>query len=165
MQELIEDSGDDSRRQRSASRGREFRQEINKLTAGCPPGHFIAYCLISKESSSGLFFNERLLVLNTHKQELSYCSTVPDLPLTHPSQLPPAKQTIKFKQTQKIEFVPEKVRLGHVLVRWTIKGKPDSWKIIMGSNQVARKFYDLIRECLESDKKDNDKPQPSSKAG
>jgi hypothetical protein len=66
---------------------REYRLEISKLTESMPAGEFIAYCVVSKESTMGLFVHERLLVLNTATCHLSYYSELPHLPLSHPLEI------------------------------------------------------------------------------
>lgn len=88
---------DENKRSRSKSHTREFRQEITKLDVAQPAGHFLAYCLISKESSTGLCLNERLLLLDTSRRELRYYSHIPPLPLSHPTELPPPKETLHLK--------------------------------------------------------------------
>ena len=39
---------------------------------------FILYNLVEKESASGFFKNERLLVLNTREESVGYCNKVPE---------------------------------------------------------------------------------------
>jgi hypothetical protein len=47
-----------------------------------------------------------------------------------------------------VEFALEKVRIGHVSIRWEEHRQQRLWKLIMGSNQIAREFQELFAHVL-----------------
>lgn len=122
---------------------------ITRLTEGFAGGHFLAYCLVSKESSYGIFLNERLLALDTQARELRYYSHIPALPLRHPRELPAPKEVVPVAPG--VQFELEKVRIGHVAIRWEHHRQPRLWKLIMGNNQIAKDFYDLFAQVLSAE--------------
>lgn len=109
---------------------------------------------MTKESSHGIFLNERLLAIDTLTKELKYYSHIPKLPLSHPHELPAPKESIKLKLG--VEFNVEKVRIGHVLIQWEEKRQKHSWKIIMGSNQICKQFYDLFVQVMKLSNEENE---------
>lgn len=61
------------------------------------PGHdTIYYCLVQKESESGLMYNERLLVLQESDQSIFYTNSIPTKPFSKSSTLPSGKMKLRL---------------------------------------------------------------------
>lgn len=93
-----------------------------------------------------------MLVLDTEARELRYYSHIPQLPLAHPRDLPAPKEVIHIQPG--VDFQVEKVRIGHVTIRWEEHRQPRLWKLIMGSNQIAREFHQLFAHVLAAETED-----------
>jgi hypothetical protein len=50
-----------------------------------------------------------------------------------------------------VEFQLEKVRIGHVAIRWEEYRQERMWKLIMGNNQIARDFNELFTHVLSAE--------------
>lgn len=58
-----------------------MRKGLQKFTL--PNGQIVVYCLANKESGTGLFSNERLLLLHSGDKSIRYYSKLPEgLPFT-----------------------------------------------------------------------------------
>lgn len=50
-----------------------------------------------------------------------------------------------------MEFQQEKVRIGHVTIRWEEYRQERMWKLIMGNNQIAKDFNELFTRILSAE--------------
>jgi hypothetical protein len=107
----------------------------------------VVYSLCEKESNSGLFNNERFLILNCKESQLFYFDSIPKMPIpvTNLNDIPKPKpkNSVAFKD---VKFERPKEGLKNRL-KFTLpndeKGKPRAWLFIMSSKMVDTWFREL----------------------
>lgn len=104
------------------------------------PDGKVVYSMCEKESNSGLFNNERFLMLNCKESQLLYFDSIPkmDIPVTSVDAIPKPKpkNCVAFKD---VKFERPKEGLKNRL-KFTLpndeKGKPRTWLFIMNNKLV-----------------------------
>jgi hypothetical protein len=119
---------------------------------------FIAYSVVTKESKSGMFSNEKLLMLNSFKRQLVYFSKLPKLlPFGSYSEMERQyfleerpKEVIELDKVRRFMFVPAKGSLASVAVSYVNeKGERKEWKLGMGNNSLMGEWIELVNEVFK----------------
>lgn len=81
------------------------------------------YCIVNKESSSGIVSHERLIVIDSKSKELKYYSQIPNLPIKKVEELGEAKEVVNIANAKKFVVSTLKNRIGEVEISWMDSGK------------------------------------------
>jgi hypothetical protein len=110
------------------------------------PSEFVLYNLVEKESNSGLFKNERLLVFNARQESICYLSKVP------PGLIP-----FETEEEVALQQPKEKLSLSEIYEngenKATVRAIPEKYGIEIKMSRSDRKidwvYYFFARELME----------------
>ena len=128
---------------------------IQKLSIS--PKEDIFYSLVTKDSKSGFFSNDRLLILNARDKELSYLSKIPQgsIPfysqaevrsVKHKSKV--SRQAIKSNQVKQFKCASVSGKVSTFQVEFKKGSEDEKWFLVAGNSKTMNECVELINKVL-----------------
>jgi hypothetical protein len=122
---------------------KNLRMNIQKLSISNKEE--IYYGLVSKDSKTGFFSNDRLLILNSKDKELSYVSKIPEglIPflteaevksIKHKSKI--TREAIKTNQITQFKSTTVPGKLSTFQVEFKKGSEEEKWQLVTGNNKT-----------------------------
>ena len=115
-----------------------------------PDGHILLYCLANKESGTGFFSNERLLLLNSAEKSIQYYSKLPEgLPFTPDGKVTPGKGKVIVDKVSEFKCEAIKGKTSTFIMEWMEEKNKVSWIYGMGSNKMMCEWIAAVNEMMK----------------
>ena len=107
----------------------------------------IAFCIANKESKTGLFNNERFLLLHGGEKSIRYYSKIPEkFPFVTEESLGLGKEKVSIEGVQNWKCIPVKGKNSTLIMEWETGGNKNSWIFGMGTSVMMNHWISLVND-------------------
>lgn len=137
---------------------KSIRMAVQKLTVSSKDSVF--YGLATKDSKSGFFSNDRLLVLATKEREFYYLSKPPEglIPFLSEAEVKSVKpklrvtrEEVKNQQVTLFRCAPAPGKISTFQVEFKKAGQLEQWLFTAGNSKTMHEWVELINTYLLQD--------------